>query len=330
MATIKDVATLAQVSVATVSRVINKEENVKLETKEKVIKAIKILDYSPNLLGRNLRRSRTKQILVLLPTISNPFYSGVIKGIKSKAQEEGYNIMISITDSEKEIEKNTMKLLTTRLVDGVILFASRLSTTAITKIAKEYPVVQCSEYVEGSHTSRVSIDNLRAAYEAVTYLISLGHTRIAMIGNNEGYTSAVLREQGYKKALEDHLINLNPEFMRYTTYSYVGGQEACRTLLSLEHSPTAIFTIADSIAVGAVKEIKERGLKVGKDIDVIGFDDTTITKIYHPTITTIAQPRFEMGREAMKLILQKIEDIESPSECITLEHRLMIRESTRK
>lgn len=330
MATIKDVAKLAQVSVATVSRVINEEENVKLETKKKVRNAIKALNYTPNLLGRNLRRSRTKNILVLLPTISNPFYSGVIKGIKSKADEEGYSMMISITDSEKEIEKNAMKMLTTRLVDGIILFAPRLSATMLTKIARGYPIVQCSEYIEGSNTSIVSIDNLQAAYEATKYLISLGHTQIAMIGNDEGYTSAALREKGFRQALAECQIDLRPDFVQYTKYSYKGGEEACKALMRLEETPTAIFTIADSMAVGAVKEIKGRGLVVGKDIDVIGFDDTTITKVYSPTISTIAQPRVLMGREAMQLILQKIEDIDSPNKCIMLAHELMIRESTKK
>lgn len=330
MATIKDVAKLAQVSVATVSRVINKEENVKLETKEKVESAIKALHYSPNLLGRNLRRSHTRNILVLLPTISNPFYSGVIKGLKSKAQEEGYSVMISITDAEEEIEKNAMKFLTTRLVDGIILLAPRLSAEAITKVAREYPIVQCSEYVEGSCTSIVSIDNFQAAYEATKYLISLGHTQIAMIGNDEGYTSATLREKGFRKALEECDISLKQDFIQYAAYSYTGGEAACGRLLSLEQRPTAVFTISDSMAIGVVKKMRSRGLVAGKDIDVIGFDDTAITRIYQPSVSTIAQPRVEMGREAMKLILKKIEDISQPDESIMLKHHLVIRESTRK
>lgn len=329
MATIKDVAKLAGVSVATVSRVLNNEENVKLETKQKVKAAIRTLHYSPNLLGRNLRRLQTMSVLVLLPTLSNPFYAGVIKGLKSRAEEMGYQIMIGVTDLEEEIEKRSIKMLTNRLVDGVILFSPRLNATLLNKVAKQYPIVQCSEYVEASQTSKVTIDNEKAAYEATQYLIQLGHKKIALLSNDEGFISAKLREEGYRKALEQQNISIEENWIRYTDYSYIGGQKACKKLLGLENPPTAIFAIADSIAVGVVRQLIDCGIKVGEHIDVIGFDDTSLAKIYTPTITTISQPRFEMGRAAMQLLISKIENINNPDECLILPHQLKIRESTK-
>ncbi|MGL6173530.1 MAG: LacI family DNA-binding transcriptional regulator [Cellulosilyticaceae bacterium] len=329
MATIKDVAKLAGVSVATVSRVLNSEENVKAETKQKVKEAIETLHYSPNLLGRNLRRLQTRSVLVLLPTLSNPFYAGVIKGLKNRAEEMGYQIMIGVTDSEEEIEKRSIKMLTNRLVDGVILFSPRLNVSLLNKVAKQYPIVQCSEYVEESHTSKVTIDNEKAAYEATQYLMELGHRKIALLSNNKGFTSAKLREEGYRRALRQQNVSIQEDWIRYTEYSYLGGQKACIELLALENPPTAIFAIADSMAVGVVRQLIERGIKVGEDIDVIGFDDTSVTKIYTPTITTISQPRFEMGKAAMQLLISKIENINNPDECLILPHQLKIRESTK-
>lgn len=329
MATIKDVAKLAGVSVATVSRVINDEENVKAETKQKVKEAIKTLHYSPNLLGRNLRRSQTMSVLVLLPTLSNPFYAGVIKGLKSRAEEIGYQIMIGITDSEEEIEERSIKMLTNRLVDGVILFSPRLNVKLLNKVAKQYPIVQCSECVEHSQTSKVTIDNKKAAYEVTQYLIQLGHKKIALLSNDEGFTSAKLREEGYREALRQHNLSIEKDWIRYTEYSYLGGQKACIELLALENKPTAIFAIADSMAVGVVRQLIECGIKVGEEIDVVGFDDTSLTKIYTPTITTISQPRFEMGKAAMQLLINKIEDINNADECLILPHQLKIRESTK-
>lgn len=330
MSTIKDVAQLAGVSVATVSRVLNGEKNVRPKTKEIVREAIKELNYSPNLLGRHLRRSNTKNVLVLLPTISNQFYSTIIKGIHQKAEQEGYNIMISITDLEIEKEERYMKLLETKVVDGAILFAPQISKERLEQIAKYYPVVQCSEYIEGADVAVVSIDNFQAAYDATEYLIKMGHERIAMITSEKTYTSSRQREQGFRKALQVHGINLREEQVIRTNYSYRAGMQAARELMTGEYPPTAIFTIADSIAVGAIKAATEMEKQVGKDIDIIGFDDTIVAKVYNPSITTVTQPRFHMGEVVMGLMLDKIRNMNLDNPFIKLEHQLVIRDSTRK
>lgn len=330
MATIKDVAKAAQVSVATVSRVLNDDPKVKPDTKEKVKEVIEALNYTPNLLGRNLRRSYTKNILVLLPTLSNTFYATIIKGIRKKAAGEGYNVMIGVTDLDPQIERQNIRFLETKLVDGIIFFAPQMSKAELEEVEQDYPVVQCSEYIQGSKVSWVSIDNEKAAYDAVRYLIELGHKKIAMVTSKKKYTSSCLREKGFKTALKEQGLSYQTDYLYKTDYTPSSGMEAARHLLSLKEPPTAIFTIADSMAVGVIRGIEDLGKKVGVDVDVIGFDNTFVSKIYHPAITTISQPRFEMGEKAAELLLHKINDIHKEQAYVTLGHELIVRESTKK
>lgn len=329
MATIKDVAQHAKVSVATVSRVLNNDPKVRPETKEVVERAIDELGYSPNLLGRNLRRSSTHNILVLLPTISNQFYSAIIKGIREEANLEGYNVMIGITDLDVNIEMNHIQLLENKLVDGIIFFTPQIAKSTLTRLGKVYPIVQCSEYVEGAKLSLVSIDNKQAAFDATKYLIELGHKHIGLITSKKVYTSSKLREEGFKQALTQHQLPVNEELIYYTDYTPQCGTEAAKALLTRKTPPTAIFTISDSLAIGVIRGLKECGKKVGVDIDVIGFDNTFISKFYEPTITTISQPRLKMGKKAARLLLNKIQNIDSANETIFLPHELMIRQSTK-
>lgn len=329
MATIKDVAQCAKVSVATVSRVLNNDPKVRPETKEIVEKVINELGYSPNLLGRNLRRSSTHNILVLLPTISNQFYSSIIKGIREEATLEGYNVMVGITDLDVKIEMNHIQLLENKLVDGIIFFTPQIAKSTLTKIGKVYPIVQCSEYVEGAKLSLVSINNKQAAYDATKYLIELGHKHIALVTSKKIYTSSKLREEGFREALTQHQLPVNEELIYYTDYMPQCGTEAAKALLTRKTQPTAIFTISDSLAIGVIRGLKECGKKVGEEIDVIGFDNTFISKFYEPTITTISQPRLEMGKRAARLLLNKIQNIDSKNETIFLPHELIIRQSTK-
>jgi LacI family repressor for deo operon, udp, cdd, tsx, nupC, and nupG len=330
MSTIKDVANLAGVSVATVSRVLNEEKNVKLSTKRNVEQAIEALNYSPNLLGRHLRKNKTKNVLVLLPTISGPFYSAVIKGIQACAEKEAYQIMIAITDSDVGKEERSIKMLETKLVDGLILFAPQVCKERLETLAKNYPLVQCCEYIEGAQVSVVSIDNLQAAYDATCYFLNLGHEKIAMITSKVVCPSSKLREQGFRKALLDHNKVLKEEYILHTDYTYTAGMEATKKLLQGAEPPTAIFATSDSLAIGAIKAAVQMGIKVGEEIDIIGFDDTSIAKMYQPAITTVTQPRFKIGEVAMSLLLEKINDLHLTTEFVTLPHELVVRDSTRK
>lgn len=329
MATIKQVAEYAGVSVATISRVLNSPDKVKEDTKKRVYEAIEILDYAPNVLGRNLRVAHTKTILVLLPNIANGFYSSIMTGIRESAQEDGYHIMIGVTDHDANCEKAYMNLLQTRSVDGVILLSSKLDRTYLGNMARHYPVVQCCEYVEGVDVSLVTIDNYQAAYDATKYLIEIGHRRIGFIGGEEDYISARLRAKGFLDALESAGIVLSKDYMTPSNYSYMSGVKGCEVLMSLEEPPTAIFTVADSIAVGVIKKAQALGFEIGKDLDLIGFDDTAIARMYHPAITTVSQPRIALGIKAYELLKRKIKDLTSQTEIIYLRHTIKVRETTK-
>lgn len=330
MGTILDVAKEAGVSVATVSRVLNESPSVSPITREKVQSVIKRLKYEPNLLGRNLRRSETKMILVLLPNISNSFYVKVVKGIEDIGHRNGYNIMLCNTDLDMQRERMYLGLLKNKLADGVIFMAPELSRDELNEIGRGFPVVQCCEYKRGAEVSHVSIDNRVAAGKIINHLISLGHKRIAMISCINKFVSTYDREQGYKKALEDNSIEIDTELIKYGDYSFKSGLIATKELLSQSVRPTAIFAISDMMAIGAIKEIKSSGMKVPDDVAVAGFDNISYASMYDPALTTISQHQYDLGCTAMELLLKQIKvGIKLPKEII-LEHELIIRESTFK
>ncbi|MFP4016470.1 MAG: LacI family DNA-binding transcriptional regulator [Halanaerobiales bacterium] len=330
MATIRDVAEKAGVSIATVSRVLNKQVSVSPETRARVEKAISELNYQPNYLGRNLRRAETKIILVILQNISNPFYSKVVEGIEDVGHRYGYNIMICNTDSEAERERSYLDLLVNRLVDGVILMEPEIESDELTRIGNNYPVVQCCEYKEGADVPHISIDNIAAGYTAVNHLIKLGHKRIGMISGYNRLLSAMQREKGYKKALKEADIEYEEGLMKYGSYGFTGGFRATKELLQMDNPPTAIFAISDITAIGAIKAIKESDLRIPEDIAVVGFDNTSIASMYDPQLTTISQPRYKLGKVSMEILMDLIKNGNVPSREIYMEHELIIRESTLK
>ena len=328
--TIQDVAKAAGVSVATVSRVINKSSSVTQSTREAVLDAIKKLDYRPNLLGRNLRRTETRLILTLLPTIANPFYSRIVKGVEDIAHKNGYNVMLCNTNSDIERERIYLELLKNRLADGVIFMAPEMDGEELTAIGRDFPVVQCCEYKEGAQVPLVSIDNLSAAKKAVRHLISLGHKRIGMISCRNSFLSTTRREQGFMMALEEAGLVPDQRLVVYGDYSFKSGHRAAFNLLTMEERPTAIFAISDIMAIGVLRAAKDKGLRVPEDLAVIGFDNISFASMCDPMLTTVSQPKYDLGCTAMELLLRKMHDgLKEPVD-IVLENELVIRESTIK
>lgn len=328
MATIQEVAKEAGVSVATVSRVINNSEAVTNSTKEIVQSAIKRLNYKPNLIGRNLRRKETRLILILLPSISNPFYSTIVKGAEDVAHENGYNVLLCNTNSDINRERVYIELLRNKLADGLIFMASEVDKDELSGLTEKYPIVQCCEYKEGLSAYHVTIDNLSAAQKAVLHLIGLGHKRIGMISGKNEFVSTRQREAGYRKALEDSGIEFDLSLIKHGNYGFKSGLRAANQLLSVKEKPTAIFAISDSMAVGAIRAVRESGLKVPSDIAVVGFDDISFAAMSEPPLTTISQPKYDLGCTAMEMLLKQIEGKEKEPTEILLEHELIIRQST--
>lgn len=328
LSTIQDVANKAGVSVATVSRVLNKSDKVAEKSRIRVEEAIKELNYQPNLLGRNLRQSATKKIVVLLPTLANSFYSKLVKGMDDVASEHGYKLMLITTRMKRKVEEEYIEMLRTKLIDGVILTRPVLSPQELSQLGKNYPMVQCCEFVKDAHLSSVSIEDEKAAYEAVNYLIHQGHKKIACFTSFSDQ-SGMSRLRGYEKALKEHDIAIDESLIKDTNYSFTQGQKYLEELMELEERPTALFAVSDSLAVGVMRGMYEKDLTPGKDLAVIGFDNTEIARMYHPTLTTVSQPRYELGSKAMALLIDYIQkgnyqDIHH----IRLAHELKIREST--
>ena len=327
MATIQEVAQKAKVSVATVSRYLNNPDIVAKATRLRVEEAIQDLNYEPSILGRNLRKSESKLLIVLIPSISNPFYTEIINGIEDTAIEQGYNILLCQTDSNPKREAIYFNLIKNQLADGIISMDPTVNRKNLTEIAKEYPLVQCSEYDEEGIISYVTINNELAAYHAVKHLIKIGHKKIAMINSNEKFLYARERKQGYERALKESGLSSYPGWV-YTTdnLEFDSGRLAMKNLLNQDIRPTAVFAVSDILAIGALKEINATGLHVPEDIAVIGFDKINFSNMTYPTLTTIAQPMYQMGSMSAQMLINKISGKRTDS--IILDHELVIREST--
>ena len=329
MATIKDVAKLAGVSVATVSRVLNDIDNVKPKTAKKVKKAINELNYHPNLLGRTLRCMKTMKILVLLPTISNQFYSRIIKGIQKTAELNGYNTMFAITNDNRDVELMYINMLKQKLFDGIIFLRSTLSAEELTTLSESWPVVLACETVKNADIPTVTIDNRKAAFDATSFLIENGHKTIGLSCAGTDYYSSLLRRNGYIDALNKYNIKINPDYISDEGFSFNAGKRSAEYFMSLNILPNAIFAVADSVAVGMISEFDKHGIKTGRDISIIGFDNNQITEHYLPHITTVSQPQFEIGQKAFELLIDKIDDLSCENKQIILPHRIEVRDSVK-
>lgn len=331
--TIKDVAKKAGVSVATVSRVLNGTGAVKEQTRQAVEDAIEALQYSPNGLGRNLRRQETKKILVVLSTISNQFYSRVVRGIEDRAAEEGYQVLLGTTRDRIETLRRYFGMLQTRQVDGAIFMSTHFSGAEEKEFLEGgYPIVCACEPVDDPQVSYVGINDELAAREAVGYLISCGHRKIALLCGGsfmkDIYGSSDLREYGYRREMEENGLPVPPEYLIREGMTYNSGKRAAHYVLSLPELPDAIFSCSDAGAVGLIRTFLEQGIRVPEDISVMGFDNTAMSEVYYPSVTTVSQPQYEIGRCAMELLLRQMRD-ENGDNRVVLPHEIVCRESTR-
>lgn len=327
--TIKDIARLAGVSVATVSRTINNDSTVHPQTRTRIQDIIARTGYVPNYVGKQLRVSKSNKILVLLPTITNSFYSDILCGIEDAAYQNGYSVIIFSTRFDAAIERRGIDMLLTRQVDGVISFFSQMTPETFSKsIANVCPFVQCCEIIAEYQCPKVTIDNAKAAQDAISYFVHNGRRHIAMIGGSLYPFAAEGRERGYHSALAGTELSEDSSLMVRSDFSAAGGYNACRELFSHSVKPDAVFAFSDIMAVGAIRYLNEQGIHVGSDVEVIGFDDDSISGFYTPTISTVMQPRYEFGTTATNLLFEKIANVTTVDKYIVFPHRLIHREST--
>lgn len=330
MVTISDVAKLANVSTATVSRVLSNSGNVKKETTEKVLEAIQKLNYQPNVLARQLRKLETKTILVVVPDITNTFFSKILRGIERVAIENDYEVLLGDTGNDVERERGYLDILRQKKADGMILLTARLESHLLEEMAGEFPVVLACEYLEGSTIPTVSIDNISSARKATEYLINLGHRRIGFISGPLNVILGRDRLKGFRQAMEQHNIPIESFLVQEGDFSFESGYNMMMKFLALDQPPTAVFAANDEMAIGAIKAIKSKGLHVPDDISVVGFDDIKFASIYEPALTTISQPMFEIGKKAMELLIKLINKDQLERNQYILEDQLVIRETCKE
>lgn len=328
MTTIRDVAKLAGVSTATVSRVLQNLPYVSPLTREQVWDAIHKLNYQPNLQARNLRTNETKFVFVVIPDIMNPFFSRIIRGIEAVAHKAGYTMLLCDTHNDPNRELAYINILHQRGADGLIFLTARVDSHRILRLATSKPMVLACEYVNGLPVHSVSIDNLTAAFEATQHLIQLGHRRIGLINGPSNVTLCQDRRMGWQLALQQAGLACGLDLCREGPWSYEAGRAGASALLKQEDPPTALLCTSDEIAIAAINEAVARGLQVPSDLSVVGFDDIAFASMYRPALTTVAQPMEEIGKTAMRLLLEVMREPETPPRRVVLPHRLMIREST--
>lgn len=327
--TIKDVAKYAGVSVATISRVINEPDKVSESTKNKVLKAIDEIGYQQNLFGKHLRQQKTNIILVMLTSVVNSFCAKIINSIDNEAKKHGYNIMICATNDDPKTEERYLNYVKNKFVDGMIVINSTLSEKEMSNLSMKFPIIQCSEYTDPKTTPYVTINNKKAAKDAVNYIIEQGRKNILLIGvDDPNIISAKERLEGYKEALKENNIEFTTNNIVFSNYGYRNTYRLMSEFFKKGVNCDAVFAISDKMAAASIVALQEIQYNVPEDIIVVGFDNTDISYIFNPSITTVAQPHKEMGKVAFEMLLDRINGKKCKNKI--LEHEIIVRKSTSK
>ena len=306
--TIKDVAREVGVSINTVSRALNGKPDVSPETRRQVLAVAERLNYTPNKLARGLRSNKTGIIGVVVADIANPFFSAVVKGMGKAAKELGYSIILQDTGENYENEEEAIQITISEQVDGLLITPVQTEKRTIRMLQESnIPFVLVARHFDDLDTDYVVADDVQGGYLATAHLIEKGHEKIAFINGPAYNSSAIERFQGYKKALEAHDIELNEKLMRNGALTMEDGYNCGKALL-MDHDPqpTALFTFSDFVALGAMKAIREAGLRIPEDIAVVGYDDIAFAFCLEVPLTTIRVPKREIGEEVVSILAKKM------------------------
>lgn len=327
MATMKDIARLAQVSTSTVSHVINNSRFVSEEIREKVQKVVKELNYTPSALARSLKVNETKTIGMLVTATSNPFFAEVMAGVEQYCQQNHYNLIIATTNGDAERLQHHLQTLIQRKVDGLLLMCgdARLNTDESLNIP--LPIVVLDWWFTELNADKIFENSTSGGYLATKTLIDAGHSDIAIITGNLKKSLAKNRLEGYKKALYEANIPLNPNWIIESHFDFAGGLAGMNSLLTQSKKPTAVFACSDTIAFGAYQAVWQHGLSVPQDISIIGYDDIELAKYLSPPLSTISQPKAELGGLAVETLLKRIRTKSTDFQTIMLEPELVLRNS---
>lgn len=328
--TIYDVAREASVSMATVSRVVNKNPNVKPSTRKKVLDTIERLGYRPNVIARGLASKKTTTIGAIIPDISDIFFAELARGIEDIAMMYDYNIILSNSDENKEKEIQLINTMLEKQVDGIIFMGGNITEEHVNQFSTaNVPVVLAATHDASGKIPSVNIDYEEAAYEATKLLINKGHKTPAFISGNEDIKLNAFKFVGYKRALKEAGIEIKEDYIIKNSYSYDAGVSGAKKLLKLDEKPTAIFVASDEMALGVIHGIQDEGFSVPEDIAVVGFNNTRLASMVRPTLSTIVQPTYDIGAVAMRLLTKYINKEEVSEANVVLPYRIIERNSTK-
>ncbi|MFE5322078.1 LacI family DNA-binding transcriptional regulator [Paenibacillus sp. NPDC056579] len=328
MSSVKEVAQRADVSVATVSRVLNNDPTVKTLNRNKVLKAIEELNYKPNMLAKSLRKKASFTIVLVMSSMSNPFYAGIVKGANEAVRNSGYKVIIGTTDANEREWETYETMLSTSQADGIVIISSCANKKIVSQLNDRYPVVMCNEYFDGLNLTYVSIDNKKAGYDAAKELLSRGCRHIVYVAGSKDSSSVKDRMAGYKEALGEAGIPFQDKLVLQPKKGYGQMKDMINELVQAGVPVDGIITHSDMHASYILKGIKDGAVLLDEKVGIISFDGTYVAEITNPALTSITQPAYELGHSAVQLLLQKIQQQEiNQSKRLIVEHRLVKRET---
>ena len=335
MSRITEVAEHAGVSAMTVSRVLNNSGYVSAATRQRVELAIAELGYVPNALARQLRSKRTKMLALVVSDISNPFFTTIARGVEDAASARGFAVMFCNTDESDEEESRYLRLLVERQVDGVLLVPAENAAASLRLLQTHKIPVVVLDRRASRRVDNVRCDSEAGAYALTNHLIELGHRRIAVLTGRRGISTSVDRVAGVRRALAEAGLALDESLVRYGGFNFGslnladGRHMADEVLAASDDPPTAIFAANNFIAFGAVRALRELGLKVPEDISVVAFDDLPVEWVSDPFLTVAAQPAYEIGRRAADMMIDRlVGERTTTGESVVLPFEVIVRRST--
>jgi LacI family transcriptional regulator len=330
VATVKDVAQLAGVSAMSVSRVINDQPGVSVETRRKVEKAIAQLNYAPSRIASSLVSAKTQTIGLIVPDVSNPFFAPIVRGAETAARKAGYRVLLCNSESDLRLERDYVSDLVSHRVEGLIVapVGDKSKGHLGQLVQGHFPLVLIDRHIAGLDCDSVTLDNVTSARKMVDHLLSVGHRRIAHITDSDDVSTGRERLQGFKEALAGAGVAFSSDLVFHTSADQSGGYRTMQQILDLDPRPSAVFAVNNMTAVGAVQAVREAQLNVPNDISLVCFDDVQHLAVVAPFLTVIDQPAETMGSVAAQLLLERIGGRAGErSRRITFQGKLIVRAS---
>lgn len=332
MATIKDVARLAGVSTTTVSHVINKTRFVAESTQEKVMQAVQELNYSPSAVARSLKCNSTRSIGMLVTQSTNPFFSEVIDGVESYCYRQGYTLILCNTGGIYEKQRDYIRMLAEKRVDGILVMCSDLTEELLTMLDSynDLPKVIMDWGPQSSQADKIIDNSEEGGYLATKYLIENGHKDIACLSGHFNKAACQERIQGFRRAMAEHNYPVVEDWILEGNFECDTAVLAADKIIAMDHKPSAIFCFNDTMALGLMSRLQQRGIAVPGEMSVIGYDNIEISEYFSPPLTTVHQPKRRVGKNAFEILLQRIKNKEHERRVFEMHPEIVERDSVKK